>query len=329
MPTFLTSTMYTHEGIHITMVVVSILGKVADPSSRPLLGGGGEDSVETSDGEAPVITVPSSDSAPQYSPSVSHDEREEEEEKWEEFESSEKTSFIKEDSDKDFSSKGESSPTSLNAGLGGTAHQKSFLPSIQSNEAKDEGDSDVEGESEEEWKGFDNNTFVDMDAGGWGSAWTESDVRTDSVASSQSPGDQQRATPTSLAGSGRGKLKLSSSKSKLNSASSEDMATNTPPKGGEKSKRNLKSSTSTKLATSKLEGQMKGRLKREDLERLEQQALLAAAEPDFFADMAPALCNSSSSMTLLETNVKKVEPVAQSNSASALKYQPSAADQVG
>ena len=80
---------------HLTAMVHLCAGRVADPSSRPLFGGGGggKDSVENSDGEAPAIMLPSSDSAPQYSPSVSHDEREEEEEeKWEGLESSEKGS---------------------------------------------------------------------------------------------------------------------------------------------------------------------------------------------------------------------------------------------
>ena len=64
-------------------------GKLADKSSQPLLmGGGGED--DTSDGENPVFMEPSSDSAPQYSPSVSHDEKEEEEEQWAGLDAAEK-----------------------------------------------------------------------------------------------------------------------------------------------------------------------------------------------------------------------------------------------
>ena len=65
----------------VLTIFLLLLGKLVDKSSQPLLGGEDE-SVVSSDGENPVIMEPSSECAPQYSPSVSHDEKEEEEEQW-------------------------------------------------------------------------------------------------------------------------------------------------------------------------------------------------------------------------------------------------------
>ena len=316
------------------------VGKVADRSSRPLLGG--EASTETSDGEVPVIMIPSSDSARQYSPSVSHDEKEEEEEQWEGLESAENANGSREDFDKEFSSKDESSPTPSNNGVGTLNHHKSFLPivnSIRSNEAK-EGGSDTDDDSEEGgWGGFDDTPGIDAD--GWGGAWTtESDLRTDSVTLSQPQSglqlDSPRATPTSPTptGSGKGKIKLSSKSKRPSSSSSEHTATSPHPDADKRgrmvtSPRN--SLSVTKPVTSELGEKMKGRLKQVDIERLEQQALWTATEPDFFADMAPKIGSSNSSLlTSPKHAVKKEEPivVVPNTGSSALQYQPSSADQV-
>ena len=273
---------------------------------RPLLGG--DDSLENSDGEIPIITLPSSDSAPQYSPSVSHDEKEEEEEKWEGLEMTSKADGFKED----ISSKDDNSP-----GLS----TNRFGRENEVFQAKDERNVHTEGDSDEDWGGFedDGGEFPGTNGGRWGSTWTtESEVRTDSAASSHSQGDGHQttpiATPTSLTGSGKGKLKLSS-KSKTPSESSTNVSS---PVSGQ---------PLTKPVASEVEEKLKGRLKREDIERLEQQALLTAVEPDFFADMAPSIGGSNSlfSSPPDKPEVKKAESTA---TTSALQYQPSAADQV-
>ena len=314
-------------------------GKVADISSQPLLGG--EESVETSDGENPVIMEPSSDSAPQYSPSVSHDEKEEEEEQWAGLEAAEKEEW--EGLENTDNRKEESSPSK---GVYKTNVKKStpIMMSVHSNKIKERG-SKAEGDSEDDWGAFDEGeggSTLGPDAGGWGSVWTtESDFRTSSVASSQSQGDLQQdtplATPTTPTGS-KGKLKLSSKSKRTTPSSSEEhtaMATSPMAGGGKRetvvsSIRN--SLSSSKSTTSELGEKMKGRLKKEDVERLEQQALLAAAEPDFFADMTPKIGSSSSSSGSLlaspRSEVKKTEPVVIAPSTSLLQYQPTSANQV-
>ena len=315
-------------------------GKVADKSSQPLLGG--EESVETSDGENPVIMEPSSDSAPQYSPSVSHDEKEEEEEQWAGLEVAEKEEW--EGLDNADNRKEESSPSK---GVYKTNVKKSTIPivmSVHSNKINERG-SKAEGDSEDDWGAFDEGvggSTLGPDAGGWGSAWTtESDFRTSSVTSSQSQGDLQQdtplATPTTPTGS-KGKLKLSSkSKRTTPSSSEEHTATATSPMAGGGKRETVVSSmrnslSSSKSTTSELGKKVKGRLKKEDVERLEQQALLAAAEPDFFADMAPKIGSSNSSSGSLlaspRSEVKKTEPVVIASSTSLLQYQPTSADQV-
>ena len=283
--------------------------------------------METSDGETPIISMPSPDSVPQYSPSVSHDEKEEEEEeKWATIEVAEKGDRSREDSDKDFTVEDESSQA-----LSGTRQERTnhsslpLLTSPRSNQGGDEGGRDVEGDSDEEWGGFedDGDDTPGIDAGGWGSAWTtESDIRTDSAASSHSQSDRHKttptATPTSVTGSGKGKLKLSS-KSKASSESASPLM-NVEDRDG------FANSPLSKPAGSKLGDKMKGRLKREDIERLEQQALLAAAEPDFFADMAPALRNSNNLLSEVKKMEQPIETSTRTSAHGGLQYQPS--DQV-
>ena len=279
---------------------------MANQSTQPLLGSA--DSAEISDEETPAITVPSSDTAPQYSPSVSHDEKEEEEEKWEGLELHEKPGS----SDKD----NEASPIS--------GRQKAFLPvasSIHSAERDNDRGNELEGDSEEEWSGFDEEGMGG--GGGWGSAWTtESDFRTDSVASSHSQGDINEATPiTTPTGSGSGQLKLKTSKK----MSEEHKAVSESPVAGGKSASarvtsprtgpTLNTSTATEVGK-----KMKGRLKKEDIERLEQQALVAAAEPDFFADMTPAIGGKGGPLAQLGAEVGAESTVF---SSSALQYHPS------
>ena len=320
-----------------TCVFSLFSGKLADKSSQPLLGG--ED--DTSDMENPVIVEPSSDSVPQYSPSVSHDEKEEEEEQWAGLEVAEK-----EEGEEKWEGLDQSSPSK---GVDRTSIERSDIPivtSVQSNKINERG-SETEGDSDDDWGAFDKGegeSSLGPDAGGWGSAWTtESDLRTSSVASSQSQGDLQQdtpiTTPTTPTGSSKGKLKLSS-KSKR-STPEENTSTATPLSTGRGKRGTVISSTknnlfSPKSSTSELGEKMKGRLKREDIERLEQQALLAAAEPDFFADMAPMIGGSSrnsSSLSLLtspKAEGKKTESVVMVNTAggSSLQYQPTSADQV-
>ena len=328
---------------HVVYSMLHLLlfsGKLADKNSQPLLMGGGED--DTSDGENPVFMEPSSDSAPQYSPSVSHDEKEEEEEQWAGLDAAEKEEGEELDSQ-----------TLPSKGVGRTSSQGSNIPistSIHSNKINERG-SETEGDSEDDWGAFNEGeggeSSLGPDAGGWGSAWTtESDFRTSSVASSQSQGDRQQDTPTTPTGSSKGKLKLSL-KSKRTVPSSTDehtSATATPlSTGGGKRETAINSTKnnlfSPKPSTSELGEKMKGRLKREDIKRLEQQALLAAAEPDFFADMAPTIgsggssSRESSSLSLLtspKTEGKKAGPVvtASTGGGTSLQYQPTPADQV-
>ena len=258
---------------------------------------------------------PSSDAMPQYSPSVSHDEKEEEEEKWAELEPAEKEEGERLDDHKEGNS-----PSEI------FGRSRIRTTSVHSNRDNERGNGDLE----DDWGGFDEGegeSFVEPDAGGWGSAWTtESEHRASSVASSQSRGEDTITTPT---GSAKGKLKLStkSKRTSVNPASS----------GGGESETAINSSrnslVSPKSSTSELGDKMKGRLKREDIERLEQQALLAAAEPDFFADMTPQIgggSSASSSISLLTSPkmAKSTQPVLPDGSGSSLQYQPTPADQV-
>lgn len=325
------------------LVLLLFSGRLADRSSEPLLGGEDE-SMGISDGENPVIMEPSSDSAPQYSPSVSHDEKEEEEEQWAGLEAAE-------EGEEQWT--GLDNQTSPSRGVDRSSNKDSDIPivtSVHSNEINKRG-REMEGDSEDDWGAFDEGegeSILGPDAGGWGSAWTtESDFRTSSVASSQSQGslrqDTPITTPTTPTWSSKGKLKLSS-KSKTTSPSSteEHTSTFTPLSTGRGKRETVISSTknnllSPKSSTSELGVKLKGRLKKEDIERLEQQALLAAAEPDFFADMAPTFGGSSKSLSSLslltspKTEVKKIEPVmaaSTGDSGSSLQYQPTPADQV-
>ena len=199
-----------HSGQNPAVVVIVLtiflllLGKLADKSSQPLLGG--ED--ETSDGENPVIMEPSSERAPQYSPSVSHDEKEEEEEQWAGLEVAEKEEGEEQWVELD----NQTSPRS--GGVDRTSTKGSDIPivmSVHSNENNKRG-SETEGDSWDDWGAFDEGEgggSLGPDAGGWGSAWTtESDFRTSSVTSSQSQGDLQQdtpiTTPTTPTGSNKG-----------------------------------------------------------------------------------------------------------------------------
>ena len=318
-------------------------GKLGDKSSQPLLLGGGDD---ISDEENPVIMEPSSDSVPQYSPSVSHDEKEEEEEQWAGLETAEKEGeeqWVELDNQTPrkgvdrMSSKGSDIPT---------------VTSVHSNQINERG-SEVEGDSDDDWGGFDEGegggNSLGPDAGGWGSAWTtESDLRTSSVALSQSQGDLRQdtpiTTPTTPTGSSKGKLKLSS-KSRTTSSSEGHASTATPLSTGGGKREMAAHSTknnlfSPKSGASELGEKMKGRLKKEDIERLEQQAMLAAAEPDFFADMAPSISGSgresSNSLSLLSSpktkGGRKTEMVVTASTgasgSNSLQYQPTPADQV-
>ena len=320
-------------------IFLLLLGKLADKSSQPLLGG--ED--ETSDGENPVIMEPSSERAPQYSPSVSHDEKEEEEEQWAGLEAAEKEEGEEQWVELD-------NQTSPSKGVDRTSIKGSDIPivtSVHSNENNKMG-SETEGDLGDDWGAFDEGeggSSLGPDAGGWGSAWTtESDFRTSSVASSQSQGDLQQdtpiTTPTTPTGSNKGKLKLSL-KSKRTTPSSTEEHTNTATPlstGGGKRKTIISSMKnnllSPKSSSSELGVKMKGRLKKEDIERLEQQAMLAAAEPDFFADMAPTIggsSRSSSSLSLLTSSKsegKKTVAASTGGGGSSLQYQPTPADQV-
>ena len=199
--------------------------------------------------------------------------------------------------------------TSPSKGVDRTSIKGSDIPtvtSVHSNEINKR-DSKTERDSEDDWGAFDEGegeSSLGPDTGGWGSAWTtESDFRTSSGASSQSQGDLQQdtpiTTPTTPTGSNKGKLKLSlKSKRTTPSSTEEHTSTATPLStcGGKRktiinsTKNNL---LSPKSSSSGLGVKMKGRLKKEDIERLEQQAMLAAAEPDFFADMAPTIGGSS------------------------------------
>ena len=314
-------------------IFLLLLGKLADKSSQPLLGG--ED--ETSDGENPVIMEPSSERAPQYSPSVNHDEKEEEEEQWAGLEAAEKEEGEEQWVELD-------NQTSPSKGVDRTSIKGSDIPivtSVHSNENNKRG-SETEGDSGNDWGAFDEGeggSSLGPDAGGWGSArTTESDFRTSSVASSQSQGDLQQdtpiTTPTTPTGSNKGKLKLSL-KSKRTTPSSTEEHTNTaaPLSTGGGKRKTIISSTknnllSPKSSSSELGVKMKGRLKKEDIERLEQQAMLAAAEPDFFADMAPIIGGSSSLSLLTSPKSEGKKTVAASTGGSSLQYQPTPADQV-
>ena len=315
-------------------------GKLGDKSSQPLLLGGGGS--EISDEENPVIMEPSSDSVPQYSPSVSHDEKEEEEEQWAGLETAEKE-------------EGEEQWAELDNQISndGMKTKESDIPTNQINERG----SEAEGDSDDDWGGFDKGeggggeSSLGPNAGGWGSAWTtESDLRTSSVASSQSQGDLRQdtpiTTPTTPTGSSKGKLKLSSKSIRTTPSSEGHTSTATPLSTGGGGKRETAVSStknnlfSPKSGTSEMGKKMKGRLKKEDIERLEQQAMLAAAEPDFFADMAPSIGGSSressSSFSLFsspktEQGGRKTEMVVTANTSaggSSLQYQPTPADQV-
>ena len=260
-------------------------------------------SVVTSDGENPVIMEPSSERAPQYSPSVSHDEKEEEEEQWAGLEAAEK-----EEGEEQWVEL--NNQTSPSKGVDRTSIKGSDIPivtSVRYNENNKRG-SETEGDSGDDWGTFDEgeggSSSLRPDAGGWGSAWTtESDFRTSSVASSQSQGDLQQdtpiTTPTTPTGSNKGKLKLSLKSKRTTPSSTEEHTSTAAPlsTGGGKGKTIISSMKnnllSLKSSSSELGVKMKGRLKKEDIERLEQQAMLAAAEPDFFADMAPTIGGSS------------------------------------
>ena len=291
---------------------------------------------------------PSSDSVPQYSPSVSHDEKEEEEEQWAELETAEK-----EEGEEQWAELDNQIPK---GGVNGMKTKESDIPiatSVHSNQLNERG-SEAEGDSDDDWGGFDEGeggggeSSLGPNAGGWGSAWTtESDLRTSSVASSQSQGDLRQdtpiTTPTTPTGSSKGKLKLSSKSIRTTPSSEGHASTATPLSTGGGGKRETAVSStknnlfSPKSGTSEMGKKMKGRLKKEDIERLEQQAMLAAAEPDFFADMAPSIGGSSressSSLSLFsspktEQGSKMVVTANTSAGGSSLQYQPTPADQV-
>ena len=302
---------------YCTWLCPQLTGQLADKNSH-LLG----HSSGTFDGENPVIMEPSSDGMPQYSPSVSHDEKEEEEEKWAELEPAEKEEGEEFDDQKE--------DTLPSERFDGGSFPAASVHSNRANERDNE-------DSEDDWGGFEEGeggSVLEQDAGGWGSAWTtESEHRTSSVASSQSQGeDTLITTPTTPTGSSKGKLKLS--------FKSKRTTVNPPSTGRRKEEMVINSSrnslVSPKSSKSELGDKMKGRLKREDIERLEQQALLAAAEPDFFADMTPQIrggSSTSSSISLLtspKTAVagKRTEPVLAEGSGSSLQYQLTPADQV-
>ena len=321
-------------------------GKLGDKSSQPLLLGGGGG--EISDEENPVIMEPSSDSVPQYSPSVSHDEKEEEEEQWAGLETAEK-----EEGEEQWAELDNQTP---NDGMRTKESDIPIATSVYSNQLNERG-SEAKGDSDDDWGGFDEGegegggSSLGPDVGGWGSAWTtESDLRTSSVASSQSQGDLRQdtpiTTPTTPTGSSKGKLKLSSKSIRTTQSSEGYDGTATPLSTGGGGKRETAVSStknnlfSPKSGTSEMGKKMKGRLKKEDIERLEQQAMLAAAEPDFFADMAPSIGGSgresSSSLSLFSSpkteqggrNSKVVVTGSTGAGGSSLQYQPTPADQV-
>jgi hypothetical protein len=322
-------------------------GKLGDKSFQPLLLGGDD----ISDGENPVT----SDSVPQYSPSVSHDEKEEEEEQWAGLDAAEKA-----EGEEQWAELDNQTPRRGIDRMSSKGSDKPIATSVHSNKINERG-SEAEGDSEGDWGAFDEGegggeNSLGPDTGGWGSAWTtESDFRTSSVASSQSQGDLQQdtpiTTPTTPTGSSKGKLKLSLKSTRTTPSSAEGHISTANPlsTGGGKREKAVSSTKnnlfSPKSSTGELGEKMKGRLKREDVERLEQQALLAAAEPDFFADMAPSIGGaggsgreSSSSLSLLaspktEGGKKSELMVATPSTGSAgggssLQYQPTPADQV-
>lgn len=190
-----------------------------------------------SDSEA-VLQAPPTNSSPQYSPSISHDEVELE-------------------------------------GLGGSGTSVTGSEGVAASSAK------VTQESRKGstgWEGFKEDDDDDDDDD-WGENWSdiEADQQEKQVfdsSANQIPEKPPKSSRLGSSGSGGGKT----SKLVLKSIKSP------PNKDNPKSPPNKDSPTDA----------LKGRLKVEDIQRLEQQSMWSKGEPDLFADMAPKIATSPS-----------------------------------
>ena len=223
---------------------------------------------------------------PQYSPSVSHDD-----------ESSNASGDLNALADKS-----ESVKRSLNAISAPHALSRP-------NQRKEE--EEEEEEDEDEWEG------LQEDELGWGSSWgsAHEDRQTDT-------GDRPEISATD--GGGRLKLNRSTNKeleSPVSSPSSMGVDKPSRQSGGMKLKQKSPNSAPSKKLDS-----LKGRLRAEDIQRLEEQASWTK-EPDFFADMEPSIVTSGKHVESPKS------PASATNSdghslLSSMKYQPSQQEEV-
>ena len=225
---------------------------------------------------------------PQYSPSVSHDD-----------ESSNASGDLNALADKSDSVK-----RNLNAMSAPHALSRP-------NQRKEEEEEEEEEEDEEEWEG------LQEDEMGWGSSWgsVHEDRQTDT-------GDRPKISATN--GSGRLKLNRSTSKeleSPISSPNSTGVDKPSRQSGGIKLKQKSPNSAPSKKLDS-----LKGRLRPEDIQRLEEQASWTK-EPDFFADMEPSIPTSGKHVESPKSPASATKSDGHSL-LSSMKYQPSQQEEV-